>query len=352
MSNNNMLQMSSINNILPLSSNENKAQATPLLEILNNMTLNNMTQETSDNKTQSSSDDNEQESSDEGSTCYDSPILLTLEYKKSLINEKISQEENKISSLEEKMKKLNEEKQVFLNLQKMRPQFERDISHFEKELILLNTRKNFFLSSKNKITSLIEKRAELKGVIPKLSNAKTMELDNSISSYDTQITEKTNHIQQLKDKITKSIDYYFVRDKDRDINMILKNISNIKKILLSLSNDNKEIDKLMLEEKMRSKYEEYADENRIEYDESDDFDIFRQCNKYHHLSLLNGHETYTKCNKEYRECSENVTLDVDYYDNVSGTCECGQGNWEEEDIPDNLTEFNINSTHVYGNMEW
>ena len=35
---------------------------------------------------------------------------------------------------------------------------------------------------------------------------------------------------------------------------------------------------------------------------------------------------------------------------VSGTCECGFGSWDEETPPENLKEFNLNSTHVYGNM--
>jgi flagellar biosynthesis chaperone FliJ len=141
----------------------------------------------------------------------------------------------------------------------MRPQFERDVSHFEKELELLNTRKKKALTFKNEIISLIKKRADLKGVNPILSNSKTIELDNFISSYDTQITEKKNNIQQLKDKISRYTDYYYLFDKDHDIKIIIHEISKIKKTLSSLLSDNREIDKLILKEKMRSKYEEYAD---------------------------------------------------------------------------------------------
>jgi hypothetical protein len=115
-----MLQISSIDNMLPLSTyntsfyEAKQSEAIKMNEDkLKETTLNNKAQETSNDKAHSSNDDNEQETSNEGSTTYDSPILLTLESKKSIVMEKILHEEKVFSSFENQIRKLKRKTSIY-----------------------------------------------------------------------------------------------------------------------------------------------------------------------------------------------------------------------------------------------
>jgi len=258
--------------------------------------------------------------------------------------------ETQITSLENEIKE-------FLSLKDSVPSFRRSVERTKSDIRRLESRKGDLISEKDVIIAKIRKRAKLRGVPddmipPKLTNARTERLDMEVSSIDTQIQEKNDFVNLTDEKISKATDYYFLRNKKTEISTLRKKMKSFDKKIYSTWKDIKEVDGLILEEKMRPQYEEYAEENDIEYDEDDDEDIFWQCNLHHHLQLLDGHETYTKCHKSFRDCSEDVILSVDTWGNISGTCECGVGCWEEENPPRDLTSFNINSSHVYGYMNW
>jgi len=258
--------------------------------------------------------------------------------------------ETQITSLENEIKE-------FLSLKDSVPSFRRGIEQAKSDIRRLESRKGDLISEKNVIIAKIRKRAKLRGVPddmipPKLTNARTERLDREIFSIVPQIQQKNTFIELTEKKISKATDYYFLRNKKTEISTLRKKVKSFDKKIYSTWKDIKEVDGLILEEKMRPQYEEYAEENDIEYDSDDDEDIFWQCNLHHHLQLLDGHETYTKCCKNYRKCSQDVILSVDGWGYINGTCECGAGSWEKEDPPRDLSEFNINSTHVYGYMDW
>ena len=274
---------------------------------------------------------------------------------------KITDRESKLkeerSQYEKQMHDLEENLKEFYSLKDTIPSLRRYVERASSDIIRITRKKNDLMLEKEAIIAKIRRRAELRGIpqdqIPqKLSNARTERIDKEILSTNIQLEEKHDYINSNKYKISKATDYYFERNKKNEMSSIQNKIKSIDKKLYEVWKNNKEVDGLILEEKMRSQYEEYADEHDIEYDTGDDEDIFWKCNLHHHLQLLDGHETYTKCHKNYRDCSEDVTLSVDSWGNIEGTCECGIGYWEKEDPPRDLTDFNINSTHVYGYMNW
>jgi hypothetical protein len=281
--------------------------------------------------------------------------MSVLEEKKNVTLNSIKEVTTKISDLETQVCTIVRDKNAFLSLKNQSGEFSKGIERAQREITYLNRKITPLLSEKKKIIDIITKRAELRGIPPVLDNKKLRELDFLIFKYKGNIEEQNASIKAFQYKLTNGYSYDY-RSKEKEIATIQNNITKLYAKRSRLQKDADEIYKLLLEDTLRPQYEKYAVENEIEYDENDDFDIFRQCNTHHHYQLLNGYETYTKCYKSFRECSGDVVLSVEYNIYgiygicVSGTCECGFGSWDEETPPENLKEFNLNSTHVYGNM--
>ena len=202
-----------------------------------------------------------------------------------------------------------------------------------------------------KIIDLIKDRARMKGTEPKTSNERTQKIDNDIDRINEEILQNEIIIFGLSNKISMLGNKNFIREKENEKNSINKMIEKLNTQYSKIYNDIEKLEGLILEEDMYRQYVEYAKYNNIIYDPEDDFDMYRQCNFHHHYKLLDGYKTYTKCHKSGRSCSEDVTLRV-WNNNIVGECACGRGRWVEEDIPENLIQFNLNDEHIYGYMDW
>ena len=208
------------------------------------------------------------------------------------------------------------------------------------------------------IVSKLLERSKLRGEessnIP--SNIETKKLDTMIEKLQQSIIKLEEEIKELIAYKSEQIHTY---EKNKIIKNHHSSLVQLKMLSDNLKNElarEHEIKKLILEEEMRPRYLVYAQVNDITYDPDDDFDLFRQSNRHFHWMSLDYHKTYTKCNKSDRECDENVILHCsrnylgDY--SVYGSCDCGCGYWQYKHPPDDLSDYNLDSRHVYGYMEY
>jgi len=99
---------------------------------------------------------------------------------------------------------------------------------------------------------------------------------------------------------------------------------------------------LKKEEEMFPQYIVYAFKHDLEYDKDDDFDIFRVCNNHYHGSLLNEQSVSCDiCDRTYYIYSNNIG-------ELSGSCYCERAYWNHKYPPEDLLEFNLDSTNTYG----
>lgn len=123
-----------------------------------------------------------------------------------------------------------------------------------------------------------------------------------------------------------------------------------KKMDEKLLETQKKIKELELKKELRPQYIEYAKRHKKIKFWNDD-EMFQKCNQYHHMQKLNGKEVYTKCGKQDRVCKQRIRLKFvrkSWY--VGGSCGCGLMYWSFEHPPDDLTKYNLSSTHTYGGV--
>lgn len=229
-------------------------------------------------------------------------------------------------------------------------------------------------------SSLIETmkiRAELKGILnTNLDNDRTKHYNNLISQKLTNLDELKRQASDLENK---KIEYLKHNDTMRNNEWILselqKNLDESKQIVVQLEAKRIELGKtlytlrqLTFEEINRPKYMNYATGHKIKYDENDDTDLFRQCNKHHHWRLHEGyiidamcyrHRNYERdpdifdqdCNS-YGEATLHCTLDEDDNYSAEGTCACGycEGELIYVDPVDDILHFNLRSKKIYSFM--
>lgn len=245
---------------------------------------------------------------------------------------------------------INEEIRDFYSLKEQVPQIKSKLTNLKRRKDGFLSRKLELEKEKEGILLKIEQRAKLLDAEPMLSNKRTRGIDESIEKIAYSILSTEVEIKRLSSQVrTYGID--FERVKMGEIETIKRKIRKLDVCYWKLWEDKKQLTSLILEVKMLPQYVEYAEKHGIDYDSEDDYDIFRQCNEHHHYVLLDGHETYTKCQKQGRECCEDVILSV-WNKQVQGDCSCGFARWCQEDPPEDLSEFNITSTHVYGELDW
>ncbi len=211
------------------------------------------------------------------------------------------------------------------------------------------------LLEKHPIVCILIKRSQLRGEeslsgnIP--SNIDTKRIDNNISTLQRRIDEIKEEIDELRELKSEKNYKYKKNEIIRKQVLVHSQMLNLTNILNMDKDTEHEINKLILEEEMRSRYQVYAETYKIEYDKDDDFDLFRQSNRHFHWRSLDGRATNTKCYNKYSQCREKVVLSCNNYNTftVDDTCSCGFHKWKYEHPPDDLTKYNLESNHVYGN---
>ncbi len=218
----------------------------------------------------------------------------------------------------------------------------------DKKLLIKN-----LISDKNCIVNKLRLRAELRGdpITNKYNNTETKLIDKSLEEIQINITileQKIKSIHELNNEIMQGI------NKNILLQQIILNNNNLDNELILEENKLHEIQKLILEEVMKPKYITFVKDHMIDYDSDDDFDIFRQANKYYHWLSLLGYKVSTKCIKRNRNCNESVELKLgdynDPYNKIIAKCECGKSRWQYENPPDDLTKYNLDSIHIYGSI--
>lgn len=246
---------------------------------------------------------------------------------------------------------INKEIRDFCSLKEQVPQIKSKLTNLKRRKDGFLSRKLELEKEKEGILLKIEQRAKLLDAEPILSNKRTRGIDESIEKIAYSIYSTEVEIKRLSSQVSTSYRVDFERVKMGEIETIKRKIKKIDESIEKIWKDKKQLPGLILEVKMLPQYLEYAEKHRIDYDSEDGYDIFRQCNEHHHYILLDGYETYTKCRKQGRECSEDVILSV-WNKQIQGDCSCGFARWCQEDPPEDLSEFNITSTHVYGDLDW
>ena len=160
---------------------------------------------------------------------------------------------------------------------------------------ILVTNRNKLIFNRNQVFQKIINRARLRNIEPNLTNNQTNQLNASIQLLDKQIDTNQTNIDSIQDKINIGNDVFFLDKKTGEINTLNTKINNIQKQINNLLTDKTEMDSIILEEKMLTHYVDYAVENDIDFDQTDDFDLYRQCNQHHHNILLSTFVYYTNC---------------------------------------------------------
>jgi len=275
----------------------------------------------------------------------------TLKGKCEILEERLTHLCVKLNNKKENFNDLNDNIVTYESSKKSLPILRIELDKLNKNNQELTNNKSYFENDIKNIISVIACRAKLIGKEPKLSNIRTREIQEKIDKINEQIGINEQNMYELHDKI--NVLYKFDVNKiNNEQKLIKEEIKELGIQQFMLEEAIEYINHVILQEKMRSQYDKYACDNDIVFDCDDDFDIFRKCNIHCHNILLDGHETYTKCMKQGRRCSEDVVLTINKYGDIYGKCECGYGRWIKEDIPENLFEFNITKTHVYGHMDW
>ena len=193
----------------------------------------------------------------------------------------------------------------------------------------------------------IKQRADLKDILPTYNTSYIRKKQININFLQKQIRQFETVIEKSKHHIRA----YSLSSVNKIRNVVIEQTKNITKCELELLKKNKllkQISSLILEDDMRQEYEEYSQKWDLEYDEVDTFDLFRQCNKHHHLyNNINGHKTNSRCSESDRD--RDLILRVDKYGDVEGECQCGEHSWVAS-VPEDLSLFNLHSSEVYGEM--
>lgn len=201
---------------------------------------------------------------------------------------------------------------------------------------------------KQKILDKVKERCELRGEPVRQSNAATDKIDDEIHAYKQQIDQLTAENDKHQ-RVVDTTSYGNMRSSRQSVAANQRLVKGSQKTITGQKKKLDLIQRLIEEERWRPRYLKYARMYELEYEQDEDTSLFKVCNHHRHMQNCEGHYTYTKCGKSYRECSEDVVLTVDY-DDVRGSCECGHFQWESEDPPDDLREFNLDSHDVYGSM--
>ncbi len=282
---------------------------------------------------------------------------------------RLTKEKKKINLLiEELEKEIDFQNTHISDLEKDLKQYkieQQEIPKIKNDLCYINLTCNRHTNSmeetekkRQKIIQEINQSACLKGIKPNLNIVRIKELDQKYETINGELEEKRQERSILRFKLKKLEDKNFIPMCQQKLYDLKQSIKELKSKCLSIKYGKKKemIEHLILQIKLKPQYEVYAEEYNIEYDLEDPEDLFIKCNEHHHLTILDGYETYTHCydSHEYNyeeKCSLDVIISVDWYRRKAyGECQCGLGKWENEEIPYNLGEFNINSTHCYGDM--
>lgn len=279
-------------------------------------------------------------------------MVLTL--KEKLLNLKNEEKEIKMKFKLEESNKLNKYQNLsnYNRITKSNSELLDELDGIVDKIAKLEHDKSILENTNEEIIRVIKDRARLKGVEPKISNERIERINIDINNIKRQLKENNMYIFELSNQLIMLNNINFKKEIEEEIDLIDKNIKELNEQYSKIVSDIRLIKSLIIEEQMFPQYDKYADNNGIQYDKNDDFDIFRQCNNHYHNGLLNGYKTKTKCQKQGRKCSEDIILSIINYNNIVGTCECGHGKWIEEDIPENLLYFNITKKNVYGNIDY
>src|SRR3989344_3434038 len=192
---------------------------------------------------------------------------------------------------------------------------------------------------------------EVKSTIDK-TNCEISELNDKISLMNYEIKNRWELEKEQEDTEIKLIQIYREIKSLQDIlNPIINKINDRARYRgkeISENPRNKLIEILhsilclKKEEEMFPQYIVYAFKHDLEYDKDDDFDIFRVCNNHYHGSLLNEQSVSCDiCDRTYYIYSNNIG-------ELSGSCYCERAYWNHKYPPEDLLEFNLDSTNTYG----
>jgi hypothetical protein len=176
------------------------------------------------------------------------------------------------------------------------------------------------------------------------------------------ITEKLKHIEELFYLILKveKYDENILDNKLASALEVLKDTAIVFECsLITRKDELKCIDNEMRNVEMYvQQYLAYAIKHDIKFNLSDTFDLFRQCNRDYHITLIaNDWRAQSNFNcKGKIDCLQSYELEytIDKKKCVYiayGNCQCGYSEWKHMDPPNDLEQFNLNSKHTYGSME-